>query len=71
MPLLEFQQPQQYVEDNIFYDFHKSFKVWHFAWNDHGWGQDLKKNKIQTSTGCRKKTNTRACDWWMKETLRN
>ena len=43
MPLLEFQQPQQYVEDNIFYDFHKSFKVWHFAWNDHGWGQDLKK----------------------------
>ena len=25
MPLSEFQQPQQYVEDSIFYDFHKSF----------------------------------------------
>ena len=58
MPLSEFQQPQQYVEDSIFYDFHKSFLPGIIMVGDR-----IKKKKTQTSTGYRKKTNTRACDW--------
>ena len=58
MPLSEFQQPQQYVEDSIFYDFHKSFLPGIIMVGDR-----IKKKKKQTSTGYRKKTNTRACDW--------
>ena len=59
MPLSEFQQPQQYVEDSIFYDFHKSFLPGIIMVGD----RIKKKKKTQTSTGYRKKTNTRACDW--------